>query len=119
MLENLRQDALRLRQAFQWSLVFIGLLWIIRIAESLFGLDFVNLGVYPREPAGLVGLLTAPLVHGSFFHLISNSLPLAVLGTVLFYGYPRASLIVVPVVYIGTGLLVWIFARPSWHIGAS
>ena len=30
---------------------------------------------------GLIGVLTAPLVHGSVEHLISNSFPLLVLGT--------------------------------------
>jgi membrane associated rhomboid family serine protease len=67
----------------------------------------------------LGGVLLAPLLHGSLTHLLANTPPILVLGTVLLYGYPRASPIVLPVVYLGSGLGVWLFARPGWHLGAS
>ena len=33
--------------------------------------------------------------------------------------YPLSALRVVPAVYLGTGIAVWLFARDSVHFGAS
>ena len=41
------------------------------------------------------------------------------LGTLLLYAYPRSARIVIPSVYLGSGLGVWLFARSAYHIGAS
>ena len=73
----------------------------------------------PRTLAGLPGVLFAPLLHGSFSHLMSNSLPLLVLGTGMLYLYPHSALKVIPAVYLGPGLAVWLFGQPGIHIGAS
>lgn len=52
-------------------------------------------------------------------HLVSNTLPILVLGSALLYGYPKSARIVLPVLFLGTGLGVWLFGRESYHIGAS
>jgi membrane associated rhomboid family serine protease len=108
-----------LKKAFKISLTFVIALWLIHIAGALLGLELPQYGVLPRNIIGLRGVLFAPLIHASFAHLFSNTLPLLVLGTALLVGYPRASKIVLPAVYFGTGLAVWLFARGSFHIGAS
>ena len=79
------------------------------------GLGLYHLGVYPGEQHGLWGILFAPLLHGSWSHLASNSFALLLLGTALLYGYPRASRPVLALVYIGSGIGVWLFARHSDH----
>lgn len=77
-------------------------------------------GIYPRELFGLIGILTAPVLHGSFPHLVSNTVPLLFLGSVLFYFYSRIGAPVFFRAYIWTNVLVWLFARGgSNHIGAS
>jgi len=98
---------------------FVILLWLIHIASVLFGLDLIRYGVYPGDITGLRGILFAPLIHGSFFHIISNTLPLLVMGTAMLLGYPRASKFVFPIIYVGVGLMVWVFGRESFHVGAS
>jgi len=95
------------------------LLWLIQITNALFGLDIVRFGIYPREILGLRGILFAPLIHGSFTHVFSNTLPLLILGTAMLLGYPRSSKYVFPVIYFGVGLMVWLFGRESFHVGAS
>ena len=95
------------------------LLWLIKITDVVFGLHLVQFGVYPGELLGLRGVVFAPLIHGSFAHVFSNTLPLLVLGTTMLLGYPRSSLYVFPIIYFGVGLLVWLFGRQSFHIGAS
>jgi membrane associated rhomboid family serine protease len=51
--------------------------------------------------------------------LSRNSLPLILLGTALLYGYPKSARIVLPTLFLGTGLGIWLFGRESYHIGAS
>ena len=107
------------RLALKMSLYFVLLLWIVTLLDWGLGLELTRFGVRPRSFSGLPGVLVAPLLHGDFPHLISNSLPLLVLGTGMLYLYPQSSLKVIPLVYLGPGFAVWLFGRPSLHIGAS
>lgn len=116
---DLRQDARRLRRALLLSALFAAALWVVKLAELLPGLELATYGIYPRRLGGLVGVLTGPLIHGSVAHLLSNTVPIIVLGTAMLYGYPRSARVALPVLFLGTGLGVWLFGRESYHIGAS
>lgn len=105
--------------AFGASFVFVAALWWIRLIESVGGWNLGQLGIEPHVIFGLVGIVCAPLLHASWEHLLANTGPVLILGTALLYGYPRASRIVIPVVWIGTGIGVWFTGRPAFHIGAS
>ena len=100
-------------------LAFPALLWVIHILSILLNLDLSGMGVLPRKPEGLLGIVSSPLIHANFSHLISNTFPLIVLGWIIFYFYPKVAYAVFGFVYFFTGLLVWIFARQVYHIGAS
>ena len=107
------------RLAIKIAVGFVGLLWFIYLMNSALGQDPEPFGIHPRQWIGLPGIVFAPLVHGGFEHLIANSLPLLVLVTVMLVVYPLSALRVVPAVYLGTGIAVWLFARDSVHFGAS
>jgi membrane associated rhomboid family serine protease len=107
------------RLAVKMALGFVALIWLIQLLNWALDLGPEDFGVRPRQLAGLPGILFAPLVHGGFAHLIANSPPLLVLGTAMLYLYPSAALRVLPAVYLGTGVAVWLFARGSAHVGAS
>lgn len=107
------------RKAIQLPLYIIGSMWMIHIGQVIMGVRFIGLGVYPRKLEGAIGILSAPFIHGSFQHLISNSVPLFFLITLLFLAYRRSSWIALTLIYIGTGIGMWLFVRPSFHIGAS
>jgi len=77
------------------------------------------MGILPRVLTGTIGIVTAPLIHANFSHLISNTIPLVILGFTIFLFYPRVSYKVFIMVYLLTGIFVWLFARPVFHIGAS
>lgn len=81
--------------------------------------DFGMLGILPRTLTGTVGILTGPLVHGDFSHLLSNTSSLLLLLIALFYFYDKIALEVFLWIYLMTGIWVWIAARPAYHIGAS
>jgi membrane associated rhomboid family serine protease len=101
------------------AFVFTLLIWIIWISGELCELDLSHYGVFPGQLDALGGVFTAPLIHGSLSHVLANSLPLLVMLTILFYIYPKSSPIVLITLYLGSGLIVWLIARPAWHFGAS
>jgi len=107
------------RLAVKMALGFVALIWLIQLLDWALDLEPADFGVRPRQLAGLPGIFFAPLVHGGFAHLLANSPPLLVLGTAMLYLYPGAALRVLPAVYLGTGVAVWLFARGSAHVGAS
>ena len=107
------------RLAVKMALGFVALIWVIQLLDWALDLEPADFGVRPRRLAGLPGIFFAPLVHGGFAHLLANSPPLLVLGTAMLYLYPSAALRVLPAVYLGTGVAVWLFARGSAHVGAS
>lgn len=107
------------RLALKIALGFVALIWLIDIVNWALALELQRFGVRPRQLAGLPGILLAPLLHGGPVHLVANSLPLLVLGTGMLYLYPNSALTVLPAVYLGPGIAVWLFAGGSVHVGSS
>lgn len=103
------------RPAAIWGILCI----LLTISYILLQNSHFPLGIYPRTTKGLLGILTAPFIHGSWEHLYSNLIPLFVLGTILHAYYSKIANEVVLEIYLLTGLWVWLGARPNWHIGAS
>jgi membrane associated rhomboid family serine protease len=95
------------------------IMWLFFFVQVTFGYDLSFLGIIPRTGYGAIGILTAPLVHGSLSHIISNSIPLLMLGTSLYFFYPRVAGRVFLYCYLLTGLLVWLMARGNIHLGSS
>lgn len=113
------QDVFRLKRSFYIVLSFVVILWVIEIVKFISGLNAFMLGVRPQELLGLIGVITAPLIHASFEHLISNTPALLILGTALVFGYPRSCWFVLAAVWLLAELGVWFTARPVYHFGAS
>ena len=98
---------------------FILLLWTIKLSEGITGINLTALGLYPHRISGLVGILAAPLLHANFNHLISNSIPVLLLGGGIIFFYPQSAFKVFILVYVVPGIFVWFFGRQAYHIGAS
>lgn len=95
-------------------------MWLVYTIEFFYHIDLGVLGIRPRSLTGLIGIFTAPLIHGDMLHLVSNTVPLLFLGVVLFYFYPGIGNAVFLRCYFVTNILVWLFSpRVSYHIGAS
>jgi membrane associated rhomboid family serine protease len=100
--------------------------YILQFAALLYVVYFIGLfipitkfGIVPRTTSGLIGVFTAPFLHGGIRHLLSNTIPLITLLIVLNTIYPTKTLAVFLFVTLAGGLLVWIFGRDANHIGAS
>lgn len=104
---------------FLFPALFVLVLWVIHLLKAYTNFDFVQFGLYPRRVENLFGIITSPFIHDDWEHLTNNSIPLLLLGFGIFYFYREVAF----KIYLGsiliTGLWVWVFARPSYHIGAS
>jgi membrane associated rhomboid family serine protease len=99
--------------------IFIIIMWLVKVTELLFEADFSEYGIYPLTLKGLPGIFLSPFIHADFEHLFNNTIPLFFLSSCIFYFYSEVALRVFAWTYFLTGLLVWIFGREAWHIGAS
>ncbi len=96
------------------------LMGVVKVAEMAFSVDLGVWGLVPRTLRGLIGVLTMPLLHGSWEHLMANTPAVLVLGTALYYCYPTLANRVMVFSWIASGLLTWIIGIPeSVHVGAS
>ncbi|WP_157092160.1 rhomboid family intramembrane serine protease [Thioalkalivibrio nitratireducens] len=109
----------RFWRALMWPLLGVAVLWTIAGIQMVVNSDWVRLGVFPRDPGTLTGILTAPLIHESWTHLMANTPALLGLGALALFGFPRATRLAVPLIWLLSGIGVWLFARESFHIGIS
>ncbi|MBI1184346.1 rhomboid family intramembrane serine protease [bacterium] len=109
-----------LQQALVIPLFTVLVMALLKFVEVFGHHNFVFLGIVPRTPRGLVGIVTGPLIHGNLEHLVNNSVSLFLFGTALFYFYRRIAIKVWLLLYFATSALVWLFARGGVsHIGIS
>lgn len=93
--------------------------WVAFYLEWRSGGAWGSWGLYPRNMKGLIGIVTMPLLHADLMHLVNNSIPLIVLGSLLRYFYKPLFWPVVGWSWILTGILTWAIGREAFHIGAS
>lgn len=116
-------DLLRLHELLH-SLIGPGLYLIL----AMLAVEFVNLlafrklngmGIVPRQPGGLPGIVVSPFLHGDLKHFFANFLPLCVLAFLLGRLMPAQFWWVTGAIARGTGALVWLLARRLNHLGMS
>jgi len=100
-------------------IIAILIIWFVYWFEIKFGFNFNKYGIYPRSIKGLQGVLFSSFIHSGPKHLFNNSVPLFVLLISLFYFYREVALKVLLFGSLFMGLLTWLIARESYHIGAS
>jgi len=99
--------------------LLVAIMWAMQLLSYKLNADFGSLGIFPRTLSGLKGIVLAHFVHGGWEHIMSNTPAVLVLGSMMLYFYPSISKAAIVFIALLTGILVWIFARPSFHIGAS
>ena len=104
---------------FQPVLILVALIWAVEFVNLLLGHRLVSWGILPRSFSGLVGIPLAPILHSGFWHAVSNTVPLFILGALMLAGGTRMYWETTVKVTLLSGALVWIFAREAYHVGAS
>lgn len=94
-------------------------MFLVQVVNEFSGGVLRVFGIHPRELFSLPFIFSAPFLHGSWLHLVNNSVGLLIFSSLcLVRGkrfYTQASLLII----IVGGVLVWLFGRPAIHIGAS
>jgi membrane associated rhomboid family serine protease len=108
------------RNGIQLLLAIVALMWVVEIINSLDHNKLDSDGIYPRNFSHLWGILTAPFLHVSFQHLISNTVPFVFMGLIIsLRGAARVALVTAVVIVVG-GLGTWLIAPAhSVTVGAS
>ncbi|MDI9818364.1 MULTISPECIES: rhomboid family intramembrane serine protease [unclassified Legionella] len=99
--------------------IILATLWLIYFLNLVFNNHLLYLGIIPRRLYGLGGIIFAPLLHANFNHLFFNSIPLLVLSNFVLINGLHYFFIVTVIITILSGFLIWCFAKPGIHIGAS
>lgn len=101
-------------------LAFLLVLYAVELVDQLSpAADLDGYGISPRHLDGLDGILWAPLLHDGWGHLISNTVPLLVLGWLATSGGLRQFAAVTLTVWLVGGAGTWLVGADSIHIGAS
>lgn len=106
--------------AVQVIAVFVGLLYVVELMDTILDNRLDAAGVRPREAEGLDGIAFAPLLHSGWDHLFANTVPLLLFGFLILLAGVARWLAVTAVVWLVGGVGVWLTgADQTVHLGAS
>jgi membrane associated rhomboid family serine protease len=101
-------------------LAMIAVMWITEAVDLVPGVNLDRYGIHPRDAAGLPEVASAPFLHVGFAHLISNTVPFAIMGAAIALGGLARVAVVTAVVGLVSGLGTWLIAPANTvHLGAS
>lgn len=105
---------------FAVVVAMVAVMWVVEVIDLIPRVDPDRWGIRPREMRGLTGVVAAPFLHNGFGHLIGNTIPLLILGSVIaFSGMVRVIQVTV-IVMLVSGLATWLIGSDNTiHIGAS
>ncbi|MEG1587079.1 MAG: rhomboid family intramembrane serine protease [Bacteroidales bacterium] len=109
----------RLYYALFPAMLFVVALWLIALLQWGLEKEWYNWGILPRTAEGIKGIFFSAFLHRDFMHLLANTPALLILGWFVYYFYKDIANEIMLFIWGGSGLLTWLIARPSYHIGAS
>ena len=107
-----------MKTSFSWIGILLLAIWLVRLVDAIIPYSLVDHGLVPRTMAGLQGVVLMPFLHGSFGHVLSNTISLAILLPLLI-GLRRHPWPLVAFTSVGGAALLWLIGRSDNHIGAS
>jgi membrane associated rhomboid family serine protease len=114
------EEKLRIYRSLRFPIMIVVILWLVKGADMLFELELNQFGLYPLQIKGIPGIFTSPFLHADLAHLFANTIPFLILGSFLFYFYKDIAWMILFLIYLITGIWVWVYARGNGaHIGAS
>lgn len=101
-------------------LLLLAVMWALELMDVVLRGSLDGAGIASRDTDGLPGVLAAPFLHAGFSHLIANTLPLLILGTlVALHGRGTFWRVTAAAVVLG-GLGTWLISPAGVvTIGAS
>lgn len=97
-------------EGMQLLAAIVAVMWIVEVINTLDSNRLDGDGIYARNFGRLWGVITAPFLHVSFAHLISNTVPFVFMGLIIaLRGAARLALITAIVIVAG-GLGTWLIS---------
>jgi len=112
-------DANRLFYALWTTALFLLLIWGVYAINETYALNWRRWGNHPREWDHWTGVFTYPFLHGDLEHIWNNTATFFTLNGLLFYFYRSIAARTWILLYLLSGVGLWIFAKGGNHIGAS
>jgi membrane associated rhomboid family serine protease len=106
-------------------LTFVALLYLVELIDLLTGGKLDSNGIRPLETDGLWGIIFAPVLHANWQHLMTNTVPLLVLGFLMTLAGISRFVWATAIIWILGGFGTWLIGNvgstcgPTDHIGAS
>lgn len=112
------------KEAIFYPAVVLIIMWLVYWADHIFPtIHFYQYGVQPKAWNKFYGIIGMPWIHSyrDINHILNNSLPTFVLLSALIFYYRAIALRVFMLIWIMTGLGVFLFATNgySYHVGMS
>jgi membrane associated rhomboid family serine protease len=101
-------------------MVFAGaILWVIQAVNAGDDYRLNRFGLRPRHVDGLWGVVTAPFLHASWGHLLSNTVPFVMIGWIVLLAGVQAWFMVTGLVIVTSGIATWLVAPNGLIVGVS
>ncbi len=102
-----------------WIFGSLAVMWVVEIINGFIGHRLSLWGILPRTTPGLIGIPLSPFLHGSFNHVLSNTIPFLVLGGLVGLRGGQKLVGISLFIIVAGGAGVWLLGRPAIHVGAS
>lgn len=110
----------RISTGIRLAVGFLVVIWGVHLVNFILGGTLSVFGIHPRDPMGLLGIIFAPILHGNWEHLMSNSVPGAIFCFLIGLSGRKAFWEVTAIVALVAGMGTWLFGGVgTLHIGAS
>jgi membrane associated rhomboid family serine protease len=100
--------------------VLLGVMWFLEILDAALPGDLDQFGIESRDVDGLTGVAASPFLHADFAHLMANTVPFLILGSIVALRNPRRFWPIVITITVVGGFAVWLLGPSNTvTIGAS
>ena len=102
-------------------ILFVMIIWGVKGLEPILNINFYEYGIVSWDTNQLIGIITFPLIHVDFSHLINNTYPILILGGIISVVYQTIANRVFFLSYLLSGIILWIIGSRDGTItvGAS
>lgn len=100
--------------------ILVGIMWAVELVDAVLPGDLDGYGIESRDTDGLTGIVAAPFLHADFAHLMANTVPFLILGSIVALRYPSRFWAIAATIIVVGGLGVWLFGPSNTvMVGAS